>query len=319
MNNNITTPEIDLVYLWVDGNDPEWQAKRSAFTGKKEPDNTPTNCKGRYTDNDELKYSLRSVEMYAPWIRKVFIVTDNQTPQWIDTSNPKVRIVDLTEIIPPASLPCFNSSLIEKFLYRIPDLSDHFLYANDDMLINRPATRSDFFTADGFPIIRLTRKPFRKLRWLWREKIMRKPLKNYSITLGIASQIVYDKYGVYYTGMPHHNIDSYLKNDCRRMAEEVMKAEFTANAGNHTRSDSDIQRIVFSYAALAEKRGQLRYVDKHESMLVQIHKSHHYDQLRKMNPIFFCMNDSEYCTDSDRVRMKEYLDKRFPEKSSFEK
>ncbi|MDE7143328.1 MAG: Stealth CR1 domain-containing protein, partial [Muribaculaceae bacterium] len=92
MKNNQTTPEIDLVYLWVDGNDPAWQAKRGSFTGNF--DNSPTNCKGRYTDNDELKYSLRSVLMYAPWIRKVFIVTDNQTPKWIDTANPKIRIVD---------------------------------------------------------------------------------------------------------------------------------------------------------------------------------------------------------------------------------
>ena len=65
--------DIDLVYLWVDGSDPAWRAKRNAFLGKAQ-DNSPENCKGRTADNDELKYSLRSVEMYAPWIRKIFIV-----------------------------------------------------------------------------------------------------------------------------------------------------------------------------------------------------------------------------------------------------
>ena len=92
-----------------------------------------------------FKYSLRSVEMYAPWIRKIFIVTDNQVPKWLDTSNPKIRIVDHKEILPEVSLPCFNSRLIEHFLYKIPGLSEHFLYANDDMFINRPVTPATFF------------------------------------------------------------------------------------------------------------------------------------------------------------------------------
>ena len=61
--------DIDLVYLWVDGNDPAWQAKRNAFIGNTD-ENSPINCKGRYANNDELKYSLRSVEMYAPLIRQ---------------------------------------------------------------------------------------------------------------------------------------------------------------------------------------------------------------------------------------------------------
>mgnify|MGYP003289841632 FL=1 len=73
INQNQT--DIDLVYLWVDGNDPIWRAKRNAFIGETE-NSSSTNCEGRYANNDELKYSLRSVELYAPWIRKIFIITD---------------------------------------------------------------------------------------------------------------------------------------------------------------------------------------------------------------------------------------------------
>ena len=68
--------DIDLVYLWVDGNDPQWLAKRSAFVGNVF-ENTEVNCKARYIDNEELRYSLRSAEKYAPWIRKIFFVTKN--------------------------------------------------------------------------------------------------------------------------------------------------------------------------------------------------------------------------------------------------
>lgn len=310
--------EIDLVYLWVDGNDPVWQAKRNAIIGKTE-EGSPVNCKGRSANNDELKYSLRAIEMYAPWIRKIFIVTDEQTPEWMDTSNPKIRIVDLKEIMPEESLPCFNSCLIEHFLYRIPGLTDKFLYSNDDMFINKEATPDDFFTPEGFPIVRLTRKPFRKLRWWWREHIRRKPLKNYTRTVAHTSELVNEKYGKYYTGMPHHNIDTYLRSDCQRIAEEIFCDEFKANNRNHMRSDDDIQRSIISYVALAEKRGKLRYVNAKESLCVRIHRERYFRKLEKYRPMFFCMNDSEYAKDEDRMKVKAYLDKRFPVKSSFEK
>ena len=75
--------DIDLVYLWVNGNDPKWQAKRDACIGR--PTERQENCKGRYADSGELKYSLRSIEKYAPWVRKIFIVTDDQTPEWLNT------------------------------------------------------------------------------------------------------------------------------------------------------------------------------------------------------------------------------------------
>lgn len=310
--------DIDLVYMWVDGNDPVWQAKRNAFIGQTD-ESSPVNCKGRYANNDELKYSLRSVEMYAPWIRKIFIVTDNQTPEWLDTSNPKIRIVDHTEIMPAESIPCFNSSLIEHFLYRIPGLSEYFLFANDDTYINKEVTAENFFSATGLPLIRLTRKPFRKLRWYWRENICRKPLMNYSKMIDRSSRMVEKKYGIYYTGMPHHNIDAYLKSDYQRIVEEDFRNEFMANNKNHMRNDDDVHRSIISYIALAEKRGVLRYVTQKESMHVLIHKNRHYDRLDRYQPMLFCMNDSQSARDKDRMTMKDYLEKRFPNKSSFEK
>ena len=128
--------EIDLVYLWVDGSDPAWLTKKQQVTGIVS-DQSETNNKGRYINNDELRYSLRSVERYVPWIRKIFIVTDNQFPEWLNKDHPKIRVVDHREIMPEEALPCFNSSVIEYFLYRIPGLADRFLFANDDMFFNK--------------------------------------------------------------------------------------------------------------------------------------------------------------------------------------
>ena len=308
---------IDLVYLWVDGNNPEWMARRAAFLDAK-TDNSLTNSRS-YLNNDELKYSLRSVERYAPWIRNIFILTDNQKPKWLDISNPKIKIIDQNDILPNKSLPCFNSNVLEHFLYKIPNLSEHFLLSNDDMFLNRTVLPNTFFAADGFPIIRLNRKPFRRFRWFLREQILKKPHKLYSKALFNAAQLVKNKFGVFYNGLPHHNIDSYLKSDCLRVSEQIFKDEIDQMKMNHVRSSNDIQRVIYSYVALAEKRGHLQHVSSKDSLHVHIQKERHYERLEKINPTFFCMNDTEYADDNDRMKLKEWLNNRFPKKSQFEK
>lgn len=317
MNDKAKTMEVDFVYLWVNGNDPEWQAKRNAFIGVTE-EKSAVNCEGRYADNDELKYSLRSLEMYAPWIRRIFIVTDNQVPQWLDTSNPRIKIIDHKDIMPALCLPCFNSCLIEHFLHRIPGLAEHFLYGNDDMFINKPVTPESFFAADGLPIIRFNRRPFRKLTLLLKEKVLKKPLSNYVLTIKNSAELVEKKYGIYYGGKTHHNIDAYLKSDYRH-AGEVFKDDIEATFTNHVRSLNDVQRNIYSYVPLAEKRGHLHYVSQKTSFRLHIQNESHYAKLEKYNPLLFCMNDSQYAKESDRKRAAAFLEKRFPEKSEFEK
>lgn len=311
-------PNIDLVYLWVDGNDPKWQAKRNAFLERK-VENSLSSFNGRYVNNDELKYSLRSVERYAPWIRKIFIVTDDQTPEWLDIENPKIKIIDHKEILPAESLPCFNSNVLEHFLCKISNLSEYFILSNDDTFFNKIVSPTTFFGKDGYPIIRLTRKPFRRFRWFLREQIFKNPHKLYSKALFNAAELVKQKFGFFYNGLPHHNIDSYLKSDCIRVGEQIFKNEIDHTKMNHIRNANDIQRIVYSYVALAEKRGHLRYVSNDESLHIHIQKDRHFEKLKKFNPTFFCMNDTEYADDNDRMKLKVWLSNRFPEKSEFEK
>lgn len=309
--------DIDLVYLWVNGNDPQWLAKRNACIGKTE-EKSAVNCDGRYADNDELKYSLRSIEKYAPWLRRIFIVTDNQVPVWLDTSNARVRIVDHKEIMPDVCLPCFNSAVIEHFLYKIPGLAEHFIYANDDMFINKPVTPETFFGKDGLPIVRFNRRPFRKWTLLFKEKVQGKRLSNYVQTIRNSAELVEKKYGKYYGGKTHHNIDAYLRSDYEHAAK-VFENEIRATLPNHVRSENDIQRNIYSYVALAEKRAHLHYVTQRTSFRLHIQNESHYGKLERYNPILFCMNDSQYAKDCDRKRAAAFLDKRFPEKSQYEK
>ena len=320
MNDNIEKPDVDLVYLWVDGSDPQWLARKRAFTG--EFDNTDGNCSARYVDNDELKYSLRSVEKYSPWIRNVFIVTDNQVPDWLNIDNPKVKIIDHKEILPPQALPCYNSGVIEYFLYKISELSEHFLYANDDMFISQPITADFFFASDGLPMIMLCRKRFGNLR-IQLKKIFNLHISVHRQTILKAASLAKNKFGnksaKYYSDTTHHNIDAYLKSDCRKVVEETFNDEIFEVVTNHLRNESDIQRMIFSYCALATNRGHLEYVGRKESCRIRVHKSNYMKFIDRYSPKLFCLNDDEHATESDRKRIRPFLEALFPEKSAFEK
>jgi UDP-N-acetylglucosamine-lysosomal-enzyme len=108
----------------------------------------------RFQDNDELKYSLRSIEKYAPWIRNVYIVTNGQIPSWLNLSNSRVKIITHDQIFTNKShLPTFSSPAIESHLHRIPGLSKKFIYFNDDYILAKPVYYDDFYTqSKGFKI-----------------------------------------------------------------------------------------------------------------------------------------------------------------------
>ncbi len=137
--------DIDFVVLWVDGNDPEWQAKRNEYRGDKGDKSTM-----RYRDWGILKYWFRSIEKNAPWVHKVFFVTCGHYPDWLDLNHPKLEFVKHEDFIPKEWLPTFSSRTIDLNLHRIKGLSEHFVYFNDDMyIVNR--LEPEFFFKNGLP------------------------------------------------------------------------------------------------------------------------------------------------------------------------
>ncbi len=131
---------IDFIIPWVDGSDPEWIEQRNHYS-------TSDDCMdaSRFRDWGILKYWFRAVESYAPWVNRIFFITNGQIPSWLNIQHPKVRFVSHQDFIPAEYLPTFSSHTIELNLHRIPDLSEHFVYFNDDMFLNAPVTESDFF------------------------------------------------------------------------------------------------------------------------------------------------------------------------------
>ncbi len=156
--------KIDAVIPWVDGNDPVLNAKRSAYGDSglfRQEDVAGTT---RYANVGELFWCVASLNRFAPWLNRIYIVTDNQDPNltpFLERHFPEghipVEIVDHKTIFKGYEeyLPVFNSSSIEPMCWRIPGLSERYLYLNDDLMLLKPAQPSDFFTDDGI-IARVT-------------------------------------------------------------------------------------------------------------------------------------------------------------------
>ncbi|MFI6448468.1 Stealth CR1 domain-containing protein [Kitasatospora sp. NPDC050543] len=144
---------IDAVYTWVDDTDPRWRerrARRAAHAGAGAAGPGHGTEEQRFRNRDELRYSLRSLAMYAPWIRHVFLVTDDQVPAWLDTAHPGLTLVSHRELFgDPDLLPVFNSRAIESQLHRIEGLGEHFVYFNDDMFLGREVGPGFFFQSNG--------------------------------------------------------------------------------------------------------------------------------------------------------------------------
>jgi glycosyltransferase involved in cell wall biosynthesis len=142
---------VDAVYTWVNGADVSWLERKNAVLAAMgiETEDAATSA-ARFRDRDELRYSLRSIDMYAPWIRNIYIVTDQQIPHWLDLSHPRVRVVDHTEIFGTrGALPTYNSHAIESQLHHIEGLAEHFLYFNDDVFVGRTLRPDTFFHGNG--------------------------------------------------------------------------------------------------------------------------------------------------------------------------
>lgn len=140
---------MDIVITYVNGDDPIWAADLASigvsYTGSK-----------RFRDWGTLKFIFRGIEKNIPFYRKIHLVvsSESQVPDWVDRN--RVNVVFHRDFIPQEYLPLFNSSSIEVFLHRIPDLDEQFVYLNDDFFPIRQCVPETFFK-DGRPLIGIRR------------------------------------------------------------------------------------------------------------------------------------------------------------------
>jgi glycosyltransferase involved in cell wall biosynthesis len=235
---------VDVVYTWVDGADPAWRERRDRYaTGSTDQvDGAET----RYRSRDELRYSLRSLEMFLPWVRHVHLVTDGQVPDWLDTSAGGLTVVDHRELFKdPSVLPVFNSHAIETQLHRVPGLSEHFLYFNDDVFIGKRLSAKRFFDEAGrtrfFPSP--TRVPFPG----------EEPEDPYFGASRNNQRLLAERFGITVTHGFLHTPHALRRSVLEALAEEF-PAEFAKTMGSRFRSMEDLSVA----ASLAHHYGRAR-------------------------------------------------------------
>lgn len=317
---DLSSLDVDLVYSWVSGQDPKHREKRNYWLQQYGLPAKVFNPDVRYVEDDELRYSLRSVEQFVPWVRRIFLVTDGQAPSWLNREHPKVQIIDQASIIPnPDWLPTFNSVSIEAHLQNIPGLSEHFLYSNDDFFFGQPCRKEDFFEKEaGSGRVRM-RVMFSDVdpnydRWITPAHRLRyDPLAQlwmYSynnLKILLESRRPWRK--VRYADF--HQVQSMVKSELQRTTE-VFPRQYRQTSASKFRNAHDINFLALTrYRCLQEGSAVTGYL----SHRFFPHELDLRSYTRATLPALFCINAG---LGDESLRDDRILARLFPEPSSFE-
>ncbi len=277
---------VDVVYTWVDGNDPIWnRARTERLAGISGTAQTrQSSGQARFVSRDELRYSMRSVHLFAPWVRRIHLVTAGQVPSWLDTSDPRVRVVDHSEILPADALPTFNSHAIESALHRVPGLAEHFVYLNDDVLLARPVRPELFFMPSGASSVFLSEHslgvsgmpdaaPYLKAGWNNRRLLQE------AFGVMILSTLLHT---------PHAHRRSLLEEIEERFPEEIART-----AHSPFRSDTDVSMLssLAQHYGLVTGAAQARTAESTFVDLSAVDVNAQLRRLRRRENDFFCLAD----------------------------
>ncbi len=341
--------KIDFVLPWVNPLDREWQEKKS-FYSNIDLKETNSNHKSRYRDMETLRYVLRSIEKNCPWYNKLYLITEGHYPEWLDINNNKISLVTHNQLYyNKEHLPVFNSSSIEMNLSNIDSLSENFVYLNDDMIIMRGLNKDRFFFHD---------KPvdFLNHAWLPRNKIyswlrssdvwvdslrnnlrlvnsqcnLRKITKDmlyhssYSVKSKLANFLFFYVYKKAFWLEHWHHPQPYNKNTLFSVREMFSK-EMSICSANRFRDKSDLTQYLYRYWHLlnGEFYPKRHYDDIERNLSSKKDLLEMIDFIESNENVkFACFNDSPYLSDEDYQCVKgilmDYLNKKFPDKASFE-
>ncbi|MET3810584.1 hypothetical protein ABIB14_001689 [Arthrobacter sp. UYEF3] len=309
--------DVDLVFSWVDGSSPEYvAARRARMAGVVVGEGD--DHEARFRQINELKYALRSVYMFAPWIRRIFIATDSPAPSWL-AEHPGVTIVRSEEFFAdPSVLPTHNSQAVESQLHHIEGLSEHFLYSNDDMFFGRAVGPDIFFTPGG-----ITKFIEAETRiGLGENDAERSGFEN---AARVNRKLLWDRFGRITTRHLEHSA-APLRRSVAAQMEQEFPAEFAKTAASRFRAADNISvtNSFYHYYALLTGRAvtqtaaKVRYVDT----TARAGLNYLPKLLSKRNVDFFCLNDGSFPEVPAEERAKlvtDFLDNYFPIKAPWEK
>lgn len=326
--------DIDFVIAWVDGNDPRWRAEAQKYLPTGGGENT---SEIRYRDWGTLRYWFRAVETFAPWVRRVHLVTWGHLPDWLDTKAEKLNVVKHSDYMPEQYLPTFSSRVIELNIHRIEDLADKFVYFNDDMFLCRSVDERRFFKG-GLPrdMARLSLLSLSSIshailnmveimnrRYDFRQVLKRNPGKWFAPCYGLTNLLKTADLAIWRT-IPAlsdtHMPQPYLKSTFEKMWQQEFDI-LDATCRTRVRDDKGVNQWIMRYEQLLGGEfvpvgfGDCRLDTLRDDSIDAIVR-----YIEEQRYAMICLNDSEGIGDFERVRGKlcEAFEKILPEKSGYE-
>lgn len=307
--------KIDIVYTWVDGSDLKWLAKKQKLQNQLVENNFQlesfSTVNGRFRDNQELKYSLRSLESFFPEHGNIFIVTDHQIPSYLNSE--KINFIFHDTIMD--RLPTFSSKKIESNLFKIPNLSEQFLYFNDDVFLGPKFSLYDYGYYDtSFILYEESNQFFKKESHINAINISKKfLLKKYPQKRHIFSK----KALSHSPKFVHKSLFQEFVNEFPNIYELCQQEIFRESHIPSLLSDSYYRWLELKNLGLKKKLHSKYYQTKttiQEQKILELVKDF-------SNLNYFCINDTSDNDDNDYnfIILKEILEYLFPKKSRYEK
>lgn len=335
--------KIDIVIIWVDSSDNNWYQEFKKYNSRKIDS---TNNDSRFRDWGTLKYVFRGIDKFMPWINKIHFITHGHKPEWLDINNEKINFLSHKDIyLNKENLPVFNSSSIELNFLGIKNLSEKFIYFNDDMLVLKETEIERFFQNDlpvDFLIQGIPRRGkiyeifFKPEVWqknicnnidLINKNFIKKDLNKIYFeerTYGIKN-ILKNKFFNLFDLFGHiehyHHPQSYLKNTLKE-TYKVYKDEIDYTCSQRFRTKKDLTIYINRYWQLCSGNFYPKYFSDFYTINVKNKKTAKIAVEKMKSVRFLCLNDSKELKENyDTIKnyvIKE-LDRILPDKSQYER
>lgn len=306
--------QVDIVLPFYNDSDPIWKEILYSYMGSEGSTDRQVTGEERYRDWENLKYWFRGVEQNCKWVNKIFLVvaSESQIPKWINKNNPKLRIVLHKEYIPKELLPTFNIMTIENYFCNIEDLSNNYVYCNDDYFFLNPTTRGMFFV-DDYPVYQDNKRELKQLDTSGEDGTFYQILNN-----GMNLQFNITAYNSNWYPLEHLPVPH--KKDFEKEIIDKYKQEFiNANNKSKFRDRSNYSNHVFN-CLYKDTKPYYKFNPYRNSCYVSVRKDTDFNNFKDKDMV--CFNDTQLLSQEDFIETKnkmiDFLENKFPNKSSFE-